>query len=64
MEWYGAFALMITLIWLYFEILRLLSKIPQQKLKKLSAVSCRLSAKTASTEGGKTGGSTALQEFH
>jgi len=27
MEWYGAFALMITLVWLYFEILRLLSKI-------------------------------------
>jgi len=27
MEWYSAFALMITLIWLYFEILRLLSKI-------------------------------------
>ena len=26
MEWYGAFALMITLIWLYFEILRLLAK--------------------------------------
>lgn len=26
MEWYGAFALMITLIWLYFELLRLLSK--------------------------------------
>ena len=26
MEWYGAFALMITLIWLYLEILRLLSK--------------------------------------
>ena len=26
MEWYGAFALMVTLIWLYFEILRLLSK--------------------------------------
>src|SRR5208282_2249227 len=26
MEWYSAFALMITLIWLYFEILRLLSK--------------------------------------
>jgi uncharacterized YccA/Bax inhibitor family protein len=25
MEWYGAFALMTTLIWLYFEILRLLS---------------------------------------
>ncbi len=26
MEWYSAFALMITLIWLYIEILRLLSK--------------------------------------
>ncbi len=25
MEWYGAFGLMVTLIWLYFEILRLLS---------------------------------------
>lgn len=27
MEWYGAFALMVTLIWLYIEILRLLSKV-------------------------------------
>ena len=27
LEWYGAFALMVTLIWLYIEILRLLSKI-------------------------------------
>lgn len=27
MEWFGAFALMVTLIWLYLEILRLLSKI-------------------------------------
>src|SRR5277367_3940731 len=27
MEWYSAFALMITLIWLYFEILNLLSKL-------------------------------------
>ncbi len=26
MEWYGAFALMVTLVWLYIEILRLLSK--------------------------------------
>lgn len=26
MEWYGAFGLMVTLIWLYIEILRLLSK--------------------------------------
>jgi len=27
MEWYGAFALLITLIWLYLEILRLLAKL-------------------------------------
>jgi len=27
MEWYGAFGLMVTLIWLYMEILRLLSKV-------------------------------------
>ncbi|HWF39584.1 MAG TPA: Bax inhibitor-1/YccA family protein [Candidatus Acidoferrales bacterium] len=27
MEWYGAFGLMVTLIWLYFEILQLLSKL-------------------------------------
>lgn len=27
MEWYGAFSLMITLVWLYLEILRLLSKL-------------------------------------
>jgi uncharacterized YccA/Bax inhibitor family protein len=27
MEWYGAFALMVTLVWLYLEILRLLSKL-------------------------------------
>jgi len=26
-EWYGAFALMVTIVWLYLEILRLLSKI-------------------------------------
>jgi len=26
MEWYGGFALMVTLVWLYVEILRLLSK--------------------------------------
>ena len=26
MEWYGAFGLMVTLVWLYIEILRLLSK--------------------------------------
>jgi uncharacterized YccA/Bax inhibitor family protein len=30
MEWYSAFALMITLVWLYFEILRLLSKIRER----------------------------------
>ena len=26
MEWYGAFGLLVTLIWLYLEILRLLAK--------------------------------------
>lgn len=31
MEWYGAFALMVTLIWLYIEILRLLSKINDRR---------------------------------
>ena len=25
-EWYGAFGLMVTLVWLYFEILKLLAK--------------------------------------
>jgi uncharacterized YccA/Bax inhibitor family protein len=27
MEWYAAFSLMVTLVWLYLEILRLLSKL-------------------------------------
>ena len=27
MEWYGAFGLVVTLIWIYLEILRLLSKL-------------------------------------
>ena len=31
MEWYGAFGLMVTLIWLYFEILRLLAKLNSQR---------------------------------
>jgi len=26
MEWYGAFGIMVTLIWLYIEILSLLAK--------------------------------------
>lgn len=30
MEWYGAFGLMVTLIWLYLEILRLLAKARQR----------------------------------
>ena len=30
MEWYGAFGLMVTLVWLYVEFLRLLSKIQQR----------------------------------
>lgn len=31
MEWYGAFALMVTLIWLYMECLRLLSKLRESR---------------------------------
>lgn len=27
MEWYSSFALLVTLVWLYLEILRLLSKL-------------------------------------
>ncbi len=30
MEWYGAFGLMVTLVWLYLEILRLLSKLQRR----------------------------------
>ena len=31
MEWYGAFGLMVTLVWLYLEMLRLLSKIANNR---------------------------------
>ncbi len=31
MEWYGAFALLVTLIWLYLEILRLLAKMQRRR---------------------------------
>ena len=31
MEWYGAFGLMVTLIWLYLEILRLLAKLQNRR---------------------------------
>jgi uncharacterized YccA/Bax inhibitor family protein len=31
MEWYGAFGLMVTLVWLYMEILRLLSKLQDRR---------------------------------
>ncbi|MEO6733055.1 MAG: Bax inhibitor-1/YccA family protein [Ferruginibacter sp.] len=31
MEWYGAFGLMVTIVWLYLEILRLLSKLADRK---------------------------------
>jgi uncharacterized YccA/Bax inhibitor family protein len=30
MEWYGAFGLLVTLVWLYLEILRLLSKLKER----------------------------------
>jgi uncharacterized YccA/Bax inhibitor family protein len=31
MEWYGAFALLVTIVWLYLEILRLLAKMSSRK---------------------------------
>lgn len=31
MEWYGAFGLMVTLVWLYLEILRLLAKLQDRR---------------------------------
>jgi uncharacterized YccA/Bax inhibitor family protein len=31
MEWYGAFGLLVTMVWLYMEILRLLSKLGSNK---------------------------------
>ena len=31
MEWYASFALMVTMIWLYIEMLRLLSKINERR---------------------------------
>ena len=31
MEWYGAFGLIITLVWLYLEILRLLAKLQSRR---------------------------------
>ena len=31
MEWFGAYALMVTIVWLYLEILRLLSKLASRK---------------------------------
>jgi uncharacterized YccA/Bax inhibitor family protein len=27
MEWYGAFGMMVTLVWLYLEMLRLMAKL-------------------------------------
>ncbi len=31
MEWYGAFGLIVTLVWLYLEILRLLAKLSDRR---------------------------------
>ena len=31
MEWYAAFGLMVTLVWLYLEILRLLAKLNDRR---------------------------------
>jgi uncharacterized YccA/Bax inhibitor family protein len=30
MEWFAAFALVVTLVWLYLELLRLLSKLQRR----------------------------------
>jgi uncharacterized YccA/Bax inhibitor family protein len=30
MEWYAAFGMMVTLVWLYLELLRLLSRLRQR----------------------------------
>ena len=32
MEWYASFGLMVTLIWLYLEILRLLAKMQSRRI--------------------------------
>jgi uncharacterized YccA/Bax inhibitor family protein len=31
MEWYGAFGILVTLVWLYLEILRLLAKLNNRR---------------------------------
>jgi uncharacterized YccA/Bax inhibitor family protein len=31
MEWYGAFGLMVTLVWLYLEMLRMLQKVASNR---------------------------------
>ena len=31
MEWYGAFGIIVTLVWMYLEILRLLSKMRERR---------------------------------
>jgi len=31
MEWYGAFGLLVTLVWLYLEMLRLLAKLQERR---------------------------------
>jgi uncharacterized YccA/Bax inhibitor family protein len=30
MEWYGAFGLMVTIVWIYIEMLRLLAKLQKR----------------------------------
>ena len=36
MEWYGAFGLMVTLVWLYLEMLRLLQKIAASRRRLIA----------------------------
>ena len=38
MEWYGAFGLLVTLVWLYLEILHLLAKLQSRALKGLHPI--------------------------
>ena len=53
MEWYGAFGLLVTLVWLYLEILRLLSKLNRRRAgsRRLAAALPRLAAPVRTSAG-------------
>ena len=52
MEWYGAFGIMVTLIWMYLEILRLLSKM-RSRYKPPSCARSRYCGPTRSPDTSK-----------